>query len=175
ADALRGVKAVRARQLVDGNYGAGLAIQTTDRAVVLCAQLDSGHIFHAHDPAIRILAHDDVAELFQRSQASPRQQRIGKLLITGSRLATYLASRIDGILSLDGVDDVGSSDAQFRQLIRLYPEPHRILTGSVDVRPTDAVGAADGIIEVNVRVIRQKCGVAGTAGRVQGVQQERSR
>ena len=160
--------------MVNRNDGAGLAIQPTNRAVVLLAQLDSSNVFHAHDPAIRSFANNDAAEFFRRCQTALCQQRIGVLLITESRLATDLASRIYLALSLDGISNVRYGDAQLRQLIWFYPEPHRILAGPEDLRPAHAIGAADGIVEIDVCIVRQKRRVAGAVGRVQAHQQERS-
>jgi len=64
------LKGVRSGKLVNGNDGAGLAIQPADRAVVLLAQLDSRNVFHAHDPAIRSFANNDAAEFFRRCQTA---------------------------------------------------------------------------------------------------------
>src|SRR5205085_12564949 len=128
---------------------------------VVQAQLDSSNVSHAHDPAIRRFAYNDAAKFFRRCQTALCQQRIGVLLITGSRLATYLASRIYFALSLDGVSNVSYCDAQLRQLIWCYPEPHRILAGPEDLRPAHAIGAAAGTVEIDVRIVRQKGRVAG--------------
>src|SRR5260370_24343622 len=145
AESLGGLKGVRSGKMVNRNDGAGLAIQPANRAVVLLAELDSSNVFHAHDPAIRSFANNDAAEFFRRCQTALCQQRIGVLLITGSRLATDLASRIYLALSLDGISNVRHGDVQLRQLIGFYPEPHRILAGPEDLRPAHAIGAADGI------------------------------
>src|SRR5260221_4328332 len=99
---------------------------------------------------------------------------MGVFLIPGTRLATYLASRIYLPLSLDGFSNFRYSDAQLPQLIGFYPEPNRILAGPEDLRPAHAIGAADGIGEIDVRIVRQKLRVAGAVGRVQAPQQERS-
>jgi len=68
-------------QLVDGNNDGGLAIQAADNAVVLCAQLDAGNVFHANGPAIWRLAHDHVFELFRGRQAALRKHGISELLV----------------------------------------------------------------------------------------------
>src|SRR5207244_5546711 len=112
ADTLRGLKGVRSGKLVNRNDGAGLAIQPTDRAVILLAQFDSRNVFHAHGPAIRSFANNDAAEFFRRCQTALCQQRIGVLLITQSRLATALPRRISLALSLDGISNVRYGDAQ---------------------------------------------------------------
>jgi len=158
------LKGVRSRKLVNRNDGARLAIQPADRAVILLAQFDSRNVFHAHDPAVRSFANNDAAEFFRRCQTALCQQRIGVLLITRGRLAADLASRIYLALGLDGISNVRYGDAQLRQLIGFYPEPHRILTGPEDLRPAHAIGAADGIVEIDVCIVRQKRRVAGAVG-----------
>jgi len=66
--------------------------QAADRAVIRWrARLEQR--LHAHDPAIRSFANNDAAESSEMSDA-PVLERIGILLVTGSRLATDLASRI---------------------------------------------------------------------------------
>src|SRR4029077_11901293 len=97
-DALDGLDSIGPRQLVDGNDGAGLSIQTSLQAVVLRAQFDPGHVSDANGPAIRCFAHDDVAELFRRSQAALSQDGIGELLVALSRLAPDLTSRVHSVL-----------------------------------------------------------------------------
>src|SRR5260221_4558173 len=77
-------------------------------------------------------------------------------------------------LSLDGVSNVRYGDARLRQLIGFYPEPNRILASPEGLRPAHAIGAADGIVEIDVCIVRQKRRVAGAVGRVQAHQQERS-
>ena len=108
-------------QLVDGNDRAGLAIQATLQAVVLSTQLDSGYVPDSNSRPIRCFAHHDITELFRRSQAALSQHRIGELLIALGRLATDLARRIDGILSPEGVGNIGDRDAKLCHLIRLHP------------------------------------------------------
>jgi len=95
-----------------------------------------------------------------------RQQCVGELLVLLGWLATYLASWIYFVLGLDGVSNIRDGNAQFRQLIGLYPEPHGILAGSEDLRPADSIGAADGVVEVDVRIVREKRSVARAVGRV---------
>src|SRR5258707_15856147 len=67
------------------------------------------------------------------------------------------------------------SNTQFRQLIGLYPERHGILASCEDLRPADSIGAADGGVEVDVRIVREKRSVAGAVGRVYADQHARSR
>ncbi len=65
SDPLHSLHSVGPGQLIHGDGGCGLAIQTTDQAVVLCAQFYPGHVFHPDDATIRRFADDDVAKLFR--------------------------------------------------------------------------------------------------------------
>src|SRR5260370_41390459 len=105
-------------------------------------QLQPRHVFHARGSAIRGFANNNVAELFRRSQAPLRQQCAGELLVLLGWLATYLASWIYFVLGLDSVSNIRDGNAQFRQLIGPYPEPHSILAGSEDLRQADSIRAA---------------------------------
>ena len=116
-----GLHSIGSGQLVDGNDGAGLAIQATDQAVVLRAQLDSGHVSDSNGPTVRRFAHDDVAELFRRSQAALSQHGIGELLVALSRLAADLTSRIHRVLGLKRISYVRDGDAKLGHLVRLHP------------------------------------------------------
>ena len=112
--ASRGLNSVRSGQLIYGDTGRGLAVQATHHAVVLSAQFDSSHVFHANSPAIWRLAHDDVAELLRRCQTTLSQHRIGELLVFGLRFASNLTSRIDRALRFDRINNVRNRDAQLR-------------------------------------------------------------
>src|SRR5207237_10653720 len=135
-------------------------IERADRHAVLLSRLHPRHIFHAHGSAIRGFANNNVAELFRRSQAPLRQQCVGELLVLLGWLATYLASWIYFVLGLDGVRNIRDSNAQFRQLIGLYPEPHGILASSEALRPADSIGAADGSVEAEVAMDRENSDAA---------------
>src|SRR6266478_5209599 len=111
SDASGGLDRIGTWQLVDRDNDGGLAIQATDNAVVLCAQLDAGNVFHANGTAIWRLAHDHVFELFRGRQAALRKHGISKLLVRESWLAAHLTSGIDRVLRLHRTDDVRDRDA----------------------------------------------------------------
>jgi len=68
ADALRGLKGVRSRKLVNRNDGAGLAIQPTNRAVVLLASSTRATSFTRTIPPFGASRNNDAAEFFRRCQ-----------------------------------------------------------------------------------------------------------
>src|SRR4029077_7404399 len=84
SDSRSGVHGVGARQLINRDDSAGLAIEAADHAVILRAQFDPGEIFYANDAAVGSRAHDDVSELLGRGQAALREDGIGKLLVLRS-------------------------------------------------------------------------------------------
>ena len=165
-DTCRRLHRIGAGQLVNRDHGGGLAIQAADQVVILRAQFDPRHVPHSNCAAIRSLAHDDVSKLFRRGQTALSPDGIGELLVPRSGLASDLTRRVHGVLRLDRVRDVGDGDAQLRQLIGLYPEPHGILPGAKDLRLPDPVRARDGVIEVDIGIVGQKLGVAGAVRRV---------
>src|SRR5258708_36558388 len=81
ADALDRLNRIASGQLINGNGGAGLAIQASHQAVVLRTQLDSGHVSGANGPAIRCFAHRNVPELFRRSQPALSRHGINEPLV----------------------------------------------------------------------------------------------
>ncbi len=174
ADACGGLDRIGTRQLVNGDYCGGPPIQATDNAVIVRAQFDSRDIFHANDSAIRSFTDHDVFKLLGRRQTPLRQHRICELLVRGSWLTAQLTSRIHLVLCLDRVDDLSDGDAQLRQLVRFYPEPHGIFPCAENLRLADAVQACNGIIEVDVGIVGQEFRIVSAMRRGQGDQHERS-
>ena len=63
-------------------------------------------------------------------EAPLRQNRVGKFLALGRRLAAGFPCRVNGVLRLNGADDFRNGDAQLCKLVGLYPKPHRVLAGA---------------------------------------------
>jgi hypothetical protein len=93
----------------------------------------------------------------------------------GPRPAAELAGRVYVVLTTDRVDDLRDRDIELGQLIRFYPNPHRILPGTEDLHLRYARHAAEGVAEVDVGVIGQKLRVARTRRRAESDDHERSR
>ena len=87
ADALGDGERVRARHLEHGDGAARLTVDAADLLVVERAELDSRDVVQADDGAVRVCAHDDVAELFRRLEPSLRADRVGELLAGGAGFA----------------------------------------------------------------------------------------
>ena len=137
-------------------------------------KLDSGHVSYANSPPIWRFAHDDVTELFRRSQAALSQHRVGELLTLLSWLSPDLTRRIHSVLGLKCVRNVRDGDTQLSHLVRLDPQPHGVLARAEHLGLADAVQASHGVVEVDVCVISQIVRIVGAIWRVQGNKHERS-
>ena len=62
-------------------------------------------------------------------------------------------------MRLDRIDDVRNGNAELRKMVRLDPEPHRILRGTEYLSVSDAGQAPDGIVQVDIGVVGQKLGI----------------
>ena len=164
---------IGAGQLVNGEYRGGLTIQAAFKVVSLRAQFDPGDVFHSDDSAIWSFTNDDVSKLFRGRQPPLSEKGVRKLLVCRSGLAAHLTSRIHRVLRLDGVGDVRDRDAQFGQLVRLYPQPHGILPRAENLRLADTVQPCDGIIEVDVRIVGQERRIVSAVRRGYGDQHKR--
>ena len=167
------VHGVRAGQLVHRDNGARFAVQSAYKAVILRAQLDAGHILHAHGAAIGCFPDYDLSELFRRSQTTLGQDRISEFLFRGRRLAASLSGRVYCVLGLDGADYFRDGDAKLCQLVGLHPEAHRVLTRPKDLDLADARRTREWIAKVDVGIVSKKTRVVGTVWRVQADQHKR--
>ena len=137
-DAGGSIDRVRARQLVGGNDGARLSVETACDAIVLRTQLDSSDIADPDDPAVGRFAHHDLSEFFRRHKAALRENRVGKFLAFGRRLAARLPGRVHGVLRLNGADDFRDGDAELCQRVGFYPQSHGVLAGAEYLNVADA-------------------------------------
>ncbi len=133
-------------------------------AVVLRAQFDASHVFDADNPGFRGFAQNDLFELFRRSQAALRANRVSEGLAFGNRLAAHLPGGIDGVLGLNGADNFRDRHLQLGQLIGLHPEAHGVLAGAEDLNGADALHAGERVVQVDVGVVGQELRVIGAIG-----------
>ena len=167
ADARGRLHRIRSGQLIHGDDRAGLSVQTADDAVVLRAQFDARHVLHPHHAAVRRFAHARSARILPATSAGLARDGVGKFLSLGRGLAAHLPGRIHGVLRLDGADDLGNGDAQFRQLVRLDPQPHRVLARAEYLHVADARHARKWIVEIDdtrssPEIWRRRCRSAST-------------
>ncbi len=166
---------VRTWQLISGNDGAWLAVQASYNAIILGTQFQTRDIPHAHGPAVGSFTYYDLSKFLRRRQAALREDRVGKFLALRRRFATRFPSRVYGVLRLNRADNLGDSDAQLCQLIRFHPQPHRILSGAENLDVAYARRTRNRIADIDIRVVRQKLGIVGSMGGVEGNQHERGR
>ena len=112
------VERVRAGELEGRDDAGGLAVERALLRVVERAHLDARDVAHAHERAVGVGAHDDVAELLGRDEAALRAHGVGELLPGRRRLGAHLAGGVDDVLRAHGVLDVGDREAQARRARR---------------------------------------------------------
>ena len=168
-----GIHGIGSRQLIDRDDSARLSVQVAGHAVVLRAQFHSRHVADAHNPGLGSFANDDLLELLRRREAALRAHRVSERLSFGNRFAAHLSGGVDGVLRLDGGDNLRNGDLQLRQLVGLHPEAHGVLAGAEHLNRADALHASQLVIQVDVGVVGQEPGVIGALGRVQGDQHQR--
>src|SRR4029077_6979376 len=108
-------QSVGTRRLIHGDNDRRLAVETSNLLVNKGAQFDARDVFQPHDGAVRILSHDDVAELFRIGQAARGADRVSELLALWSGLASDLTSRVYGTLLLHRIIQVRDGEAQLRE------------------------------------------------------------
>ncbi len=91
-----------------------------------------------------------------------RENGIGEFLALGCGLASRLPGGVHRVLRLNGADNFRNGDAQFRQLVRLYPKSHRVLARSKYLNVADARRARDRVGDIDVRVVGEKVGIVGS-------------
>ena len=142
--------------------------------IVLDTQLDARYVLDPHHTAACILTYDDIAKLFRCNQPALCLHRIGEFLARRSRFATDLSGRIHRILRIDRTDYVGHRDAELGQHIGFEPDAHGVLSRTENLHAGNSRKASDGIVEVNVSVVREELGIISALGRIERHQDQRS-
>src|SRR5258708_12185410 len=69
--------------------------------------------------------------------------------------------------------DIRDRNAQLRQFVGLYPEPHRILPRTKNLRLAHTVQAGAGVVEIDIGVVAEECRVVCAPPRKYADQHER--
>ncbi len=127
--------------------------------VNLRPQLDAGHVLQSDHGAVGIRPKHDRAEFLRGNKAALGADRVGEFLARGHGLRAYLAGRINRILLLKGVDDVGDGEAELTHGIGVYPYPYGILAGAKNVHLGYAGRPEELVDEIDIRVVCDKSGI----------------
>jgi hypothetical protein len=131
------------------------------------AELDAGDVAQAHDFATRTGLDHDVAELLFVRKPPFRvdgQLQVDALDIRGG--ADHAGSGLD-VLRLDRLDDVACGEPVFGSLLRIDPDPHRIVAGAIELDVADAVDPCKTVLDIEHGVIAQIRHVVAAGGRQQ--------
>jgi hypothetical protein len=133
----------------------GLAIEAAHEFIGLGAEFDPRDIAELQHRAVGVAAQDDVAELLRRLQAFLRADGRVELLPFDGRGAAELADRHLRVLRLHGRDHVRGREPVGGELVRIQPDPHRVLRAE-HLHRADARHAAQRIDDV-CRSRSRKC------------------
>ena len=145
---------------------AGLPSRLKNLAVGLGAELDAADVAHPRDLAVVAGLDDDVLELLDVAEPALQLDRVLEVDAGRRRRHADLARRDLLALLLQRRDDVLGVEAARLQLVRIEPDPHRILAGAEHVDVADAGqprqfvlqidGGVIGEIEAVVTVVRRR-------------------
>ncbi|MGY4506005.1 hypothetical protein ACVWYH_009962 [Bradyrhizobium sp. GM24.11] len=146
---------VGAGRLEDRDCDRLLVVEQRAQAVFGRAKLDARDVAQSHDFAARAGLDHDVAELFfvrQTSLGIDGELQVDALDVRGG--ADYAGGSLD-VLRLDRLDDVACGQPVLGRLLRIDPDPHRIVAGTIELDVTDAVDPRQAVFDVEHRVVAQ--------------------
>ena len=125
-------------QQLDADARGVQAEEAQVRRVGLGAELDAADVAHAHQRAVGAGLHDDVLELVGLGQAAGGADADGEELVdVGRRVADGAGGDLDVLLAQRG-HDVAGRDLAGGELLRVEPQPHRVLALAEDDHVADA-------------------------------------
>ena len=168
-----GFERVGAGDLIQGDQRRRLAVQPAFHAVGLCTEFNPRDVGNPHDRAVRVGPQDHLAEVLLGHQPALGAHRVGELLAGGHRLRPDLASRVDGVLGLDGVDDLRDRDVELGEHVGPHPQTHRVLSGAEHRDTGDPLDPRHLVVDVDVRIVGQEDVVVGAVRRVKREHEQR--
>ena len=172
-DAFLGLDGVGVGKLKQGHNGRGFAIVTAHDVIIRGAQFNASHVPQAHHRPIRRGAENDVAKLLLRREPALGEHGVGEFLSGRRGTPANFAGWIDGILAVDGANDLRHGDIEFGQLVWFDPNPHGILTGAKNRHLRNARHPAQRVAQIDIGVVGQKLGAARAFGRIERENHER--
>ena len=166
-DAFFGFDGVGVGELKQGENGRGFAIVTAHDVVIRGAQFDAGHVPQAHHRPVRRGAENDAAKFVLRREPALGEHGVSEFLSGRGGTAANFAGRIDGVLAVDGVDDLRDGDIEFGQLVGFHPNSHGVLPGAENRHLRNARHPAQRVAQVDIGVVGEKLGAARAFGRIE--------
>ena len=168
-DRRRDLQRIGVGGLVDGDAGGGLAVELEILGVGLRAHLDARNVFNSNETAALrgLILDDDVGELVRIVETRQDVDRVLELLVLWRRRHADLPGRNLLALLLNSVDHVLRHQAERVQLLRVHPDPHRILAGPHYGHIADTRQARQLVDQVDRRVVPHVQGVVLAVRRVE--------
>ena len=155
ADVVGNLQRVGAGRLEDRDRHRLLVVEQRAQAVFGGAELDARDVAQPHDFAARAGLDHDVAELLLVRK--PAFGVDGQLQVDAPDVrggADHAGGGLD-VLRLDRLDDVARGQPVLGGLLRIDPDPHRIVAGAVELDVADAVDPRQPVLDVEHRVVAQ--------------------
>ena len=156
---------VRARRGDRKPRGGRVSVRVSDGAVVHRAELDAADVADAGDASLFVRLDDDVAELLGRRQSAERLDvdlvgRVGR-----DRRRIEHARRDLGVLRTQRAQDLAGADVVRGSLVRIDPDPHRVLALAEQLDIRHARQARDLVADLQ-HVVRHVFGAARAIRRI---------
>ncbi|MCY1508188.1 hypothetical protein D9M68_424890 [compost metagenome] len=150
---IRDIQGIGSRRKEDTNGCGMLSVLLDPHGVVAGTQFDPGHIRKCHDLALLTDLEDDFLELlfgFQATAHADGNQEIGRF---GRRFCAQLTGGCLCILLPDRIRHVGDRESARCQLVRVQPDPHRVVTRAIQPDVADALNSRELILDVQRQVV----------------------
>ena len=155
ADVVRDRQGVGIRRLEDTDRDRGLVVEQRAQPIVGSAEFDAGDVAQPRDLAARAGFHDNVAELLFGLQTPLGIKRELKIDTLKARRGTDEAAGRLHVLAADLAHHIARRQATLGDLLRIEPDPHRIIAPAEQLHLPDAVEPRQSILDVEHRVIAQ--------------------
>ena len=174
-DSLFDLQRIGAGRLEHADAGGRLVVERKNLAVGLGAEFDPADVAHTRDVTAIAGLDDHVLELAGVVQPPADVQRILERLPFRSRRRADLPGGDLLALLLDRRDDVLRHQVARLQLVRIEPDPHRILAGAEHRDVADAGQTRQLVADIDGGVIAQEQAVIGRFRRRQRHEQQNRR
>ncbi len=154
-DILGKLDGIGSRQLKDRHGNGSLVIEQRAQRVARRAQFDAGDVPEQDLFAIRTGLDDDLTEFLLRNQPAlgvDLQLEVDRP--ADGLLANGAGGNLD-VLFADGVDHVAGGQVPGGNLVRVEPDPHRVITRAEELDVARARDAGQGVLDLEGGVVSQ--------------------